>query len=233
MRLRQISRDIGIKLTTKSWYLTTTRHAVSSQLMIVLRSLCDRSGRRLSTLRDDDGMMLSVDGDLDVIASITEYQSATNRDPEFPGRSRPTLANGGDVSVAPAIIPDAPGEVYADRAYDAWRSKRPSKRRKAEGFCAKVIAGWPPQTWRLRQVRARIEKIFGPGSAASDFLPMRWIGLAKARLQIHLAVIAYNINAINAFKPPERVTNPWQGSISRAQAHRSSGDVQIAGQRAS
>jgi IS5 family transposase len=28
-------------------------------------------------------------------------------------------ANEADVSVAPAIIPDAPGEVYADRAYDA------------------------------------------------------------------------------------------------------------------
>ena len=38
-----------------------------------------------------------------------------------------TPANEADVTIAPSIIPDAPGEVYADRAYDALSvDQRPS-----------------------------------------------------------------------------------------------------------
>jgi hypothetical protein len=40
---------------------------------------------------------------------------------------------------------------------------------------------------------ARIEKIFGTWKRSYRFRCMRWIGLSKARLQVHLAVIAYNV----------------------------------------
>jgi transposase, IS5 family len=40
---------------------------------------------------------------------------------------------------------------------------------------------------------ARIEKIFGTWKRSYRFRCMRRIGLSKARLQVHLAVIAYNV----------------------------------------
>jgi IS5 family transposase len=40
-----------------------------------------------------------------------------------------TPANEPDVNIAPSIIPDQPGEVYADKAYDALSAKRRSKPR--------------------------------------------------------------------------------------------------------
>ncbi len=45
----------------------------------------------------------------------------------------------------------------------------------------------------LRPIRSRVEKIFGTWKRSYRFRCMRWIGLAKARLQVHLAVIAYNV----------------------------------------
>jgi hypothetical protein len=45
---------------------------------------------------------------------------------------------------------------------------------------------------KLAPIRARIEKIFGTWKRSYRFRAMRWVGLAKARCQIHLAVIAYN-----------------------------------------
>jgi IS5 family transposase len=45
----------------------------------------------------------------------------------------------------------------------------------------------------LRPIRARIEKIFGTWKRSYRFRTMRWIGIAKANCQVHLAVIAYNI----------------------------------------
>jgi IS5 family transposase len=45
----------------------------------------------------------------------------------------------------------------------------------------------------LRPIRARIEKIFGTWKRSYRFRCMQWIGLSKATLQVHLAVIAYNV----------------------------------------
>jgi transposase, IS5 family len=45
----------------------------------------------------------------------------------------------------------------------------------------------------LRPIRARIEKIFGTWKRSYRFRHMRWLGLGKAKLQVHLAVIAYNV----------------------------------------
>jgi hypothetical protein len=43
---------------------------------------------------------------------------------------------------------------------------------------------------KLAPIRARIEKIFGTWKRSYRFRAMRWMGLAKARLQIHLAAAA-------------------------------------------
>ncbi len=110
-----------------------------------------------------------------------------------------TPANEPDVSVAPAIIPDEPGEVYADKAYDALSVEKAIK---AKGGSVKVLRNghrWLPakkfaaRNRKLAPIRARIEKIFGTWKRSYHFRAMRWVGLAKARCQVHLAVIAYNV----------------------------------------
>lgn len=109
-----------------------------------------------------------------------------------------TAANEPDVSIAPSIIPDKPGEVYADKAYDALSVEKAII---AAGGTSKLMRKghrWLPakaleaHNRPLRPIRARIEKIFGTWKRSYHFRSMRWIGLAKAKLQVHLAVIAYN-----------------------------------------
>ncbi len=114
-------------------------------------------------------------------------------------KAETTPANEADVTIAPLIIPDTPGEVYADRAYDALSVEK-----------AILAAGGTPRLLRkghrwlpaerleahnrpLRPIRARIEKIFGTWKRSYRFRNMRWLGLAKAKLQVHLAAIAYNV----------------------------------------
>lgn len=109
-----------------------------------------------------------------------------------------TPANEADVSVGPEIIPDEPGEVYGDKAYDAWTVEKAILR--AGGtprLLRKGQRGHPAKRFEdinrpLRPIRARIEKIFGTWKRSYRLRHMRWIGLAKATLQIHLATIAYN-----------------------------------------
>jgi IS5 family transposase len=109
-----------------------------------------------------------------------------------------TPANEADVAIAPSIIPREPGEVYADRAYDALSVEKAII---AAGGTARLLRKghrWlPAKTLEahnrpLRPIRSRIEKIFGTWKRSYPFRCMRWLGLAKAKLQVHLAVIAYN-----------------------------------------
>jgi transposase, IS5 family len=110
-----------------------------------------------------------------------------------------TAANEPDVSIAPSIIPDEPGEVYADKAYDALSVEEAIK---AKGGTARLLRKghrWlsaeklEAHNRPLRPIRARIEKIFGTWKRSYHFRAMRWIGLVKARLQVHLAAIADNV----------------------------------------
>jgi IS5 family transposase len=45
---------------------------------------------------------------------------------------------------------------------------------------------------RIRRVRYRIEKVFGTWKRSYGLRRMRWLGLAKAGLQVRLAIMAYN-----------------------------------------
>jgi IS5 family transposase len=42
-------------------------------------------------------------------------------------------------------------------------------------------------------MRARIEKVFGTAKRSSGLRRTRWLGLAKAELQVRLTAIAYNL----------------------------------------
>ncbi len=45
----------------------------------------------------------------------------------------------------------------------------------------------------VRRVRCRIEKVFGTCKRSHGLRRMRWLGLAKAGLQVRLTAIAYNL----------------------------------------
>ena len=45
----------------------------------------------------------------------------------------------------------------------------------------------------VQAVRARIEKVFGTCKRSYGLRRMRWLGLAKAGLQVRLTAIAYNL----------------------------------------
>jgi IS5 family transposase len=45
----------------------------------------------------------------------------------------------------------------------------------------------------INRVRGRIEKIFGTLKRCYGLRRMRWRGLAKAAVQVHLTAIAYNL----------------------------------------
>ena len=45
----------------------------------------------------------------------------------------------------------------------------------------------------VRRVRCRIEKVFGTWKRSYGLRRMRWLGLAKAGLQVRLAPMAYNL----------------------------------------
>ncbi len=110
-----------------------------------------------------------------------------------------TPANEADVSIAPSIIPDRPGAVFGDKAYYADSVKKAIK---AKGGSVKILRKghrWlSPKKFlarnrKLAPIRARIEKIFGTWKRSYHLRAVRWMGLAKAKLQVHLAVVAYNV----------------------------------------
>jgi transposase, IS5 family len=45
----------------------------------------------------------------------------------------------------------------------------------------------------VRRVRCRIEKVFGTWKRSYGLRRLRWLGLAKAGLQVRLAAMAYNL----------------------------------------
>lgn len=110
-----------------------------------------------------------------------------------------TPANEADISVAPSIIPIEPGEVYADKAYDALAVEKAIEAKGGTSMLMRKGHRWlaaatlEAHNRPLRPIRARIEKIFGTWKRSYRLRAMRWMGLAKAKLQVHLAAVAYNI----------------------------------------
>ena len=103
-----------------------------------------------------------------------------------------------------AVVPDAPGLVYADSAY---RGARFAAAVQARGGMARVAptswwgragdedaaAAFAAEVRAIHRIRSRIEKIFGTCKRSYGLRRMRWRGLAKAALQVRLTAIAYNL----------------------------------------
>lgn len=114
-----------------------------------------------------------------------------------------TPANINDGRAGPQALPDSPGEVFADSAYrgqhfsDAVRAKGGTPRIVATGMWgrneAEVQASLRAWNRPIHRVRGRIEKIFGTWKRSYGLGRMRWRGLAKAAVQVHLTAIAYNL----------------------------------------
>ena len=114
-----------------------------------------------------------------------------------------TPANVNDGRAGPEALPDAPGEVFADSAYrgphfgQAVRTRGGTPRIVATGMWgrdeAEVQARLEAWNQPIHRVRARIEKIFGTWKRSYGLRRMRWRGLAKAAVQVHLTAIAYNL----------------------------------------
>ena len=101
-----------------------------------------------------------------------------------------------------AVLPPEPGDVHGDGAFTGGRAER-----------AIIARGGAPRTvWTgiwgrgpealerleahnaaVRRVRCRVEKVFGTCKRSYGLRRMRWIGLAKAGLQVRLAAMAYNL----------------------------------------
>jgi transposase, IS5 family len=123
-----------------------------------------------------------------------------------------TSANINDGRAGPEALPDNPGEVFADSAYrgnhfrDAVRAKGGIPRIVATGMwgCDEQDTLRKLKEWNqpIHRVRGRIEKIFGTWKRCYGLRRMRWRGLAKAAVQVHLTAIAYNLkrsmNILNA-----------------------------------
>ena len=112
-----------------------------------------------------------------------------------------TTANVHDSAELAAVLPVEPGDVYGDSAFGGSRAEATIA---ARGGRARIVQtgtwGGPEALARLQQynagvsrVRGRIEKVFGTCKRSYGLWRMRWLGLAKAGLQVRLTAIAFNL----------------------------------------
>ena len=112
-----------------------------------------------------------------------------------------TPANVNDGKMLATVLPDDPGKVYADLA-NASHANETLIQAAGGASCLPGRGVWGGQealrrleAWNeaVGHVRRRIEKIFGTCKRSYGLSQMRWIGLAKAGLQVRLTAIAYNL----------------------------------------
>jgi transposase, IS5 family len=112
-----------------------------------------------------------------------------------------TTANVHDAAELEAVLPAEPGDVYADSAFGGsaerviiGRGGTPRTIRTGIwGRGPEALARLEAHNAYVRCVRCRIEKVFGTWKRSYGLRRMRWLGLAKAGLQVRLAAIAYNL----------------------------------------
>src|SRR3954464_12017286 len=112
-----------------------------------------------------------------------------------------TAANAHDAAELEALLPSELGDVYGDSAFGSSRSERIITARGGRPLTVQTGTwGGPAAVARLQahnaevqRVRARIEKVFGTCKRSYGLRRMRWLGLAKAGLQVRLTSMAYNI----------------------------------------
>ncbi len=112
-----------------------------------------------------------------------------------------TTANVHDAAELAAVLPDEPGKVYADSAFAGRKAEDLIRARGGIPWTvgtgtwggAEALARLRAHNAAVRRVRCRIEKVFGTWKRSYGLRRMRWLGLAKAGLQVRLAALAYNL----------------------------------------
>ncbi|MBP0447683.1 IS5 family transposase [Roseomonas sp. SSH11] len=112
-----------------------------------------------------------------------------------------TTANVHDAAELAAILPEAPGPVYGDTAYSGSKPEAairacggtPHVTHKSTWGGPAALARLEAHNAEIRRVRGRIEKVFGTAKRSYGLRRMRWLGLARAGLQVRLAAMAYNL----------------------------------------
>jgi len=112
-----------------------------------------------------------------------------------------TTANVHDAAELAAVLPDEPGKVYADSAFAGRKAEDLIRARGGIPWTvgtgtwggAEALARLRAHNAAVRRVRCRIEKVFGTWKRSYGLRRMRWLGLAKAGLQVRLAAMAYNL----------------------------------------
>lgn len=112
-----------------------------------------------------------------------------------------TTANVHDAAELAAVLPDDPGRVYADSAFAGRKAEDLIRARGGIPWMvgagtwggAEALAQLQAHNAAVHRVRCRIEKVFGTWKRSYGLRRMRWLGLAKAGLQVRLAAMAYNL----------------------------------------
>lgn len=120
-----------------------------------------------------------------------------------------TSANINDGKAGPEALPDNLGEVFADSATSAMRSGQravcpalspPACGGRDEAETLRKLHEWNQP---IHRVRGQIEKIFATWKRCYGLRRMRWRGLAKAAVQVHLTAVAYNLKRTMTFSPQQ------------------------------
>jgi transposase, IS5 family len=113
-----------------------------------------------------------------------------------------TTANVHGAASLERVLPPEPGHVYGDSAFTGGAAERAIIARGGtprtvwtgiRGRGPEALARLEAHNAAARRVRCRIEKVFGTCKRSYGPRRMRWLGLAKAGLQVRLAAIAYNL----------------------------------------
>ncbi len=121
-----------------------------------------------------------------------------------------TTANIHDAAKLAAVLPSEPGKVYGDSAFGGSRSAEAIRAKGGQPAVvetgtwggAEALRRLEAQNAKVQHVRCRIEKVFGTCKRSYGMRRMRWIGLAKAGLQVRLAAVAYNLRrTLTLLKP--------------------------------
>ena len=107
-----------------------------------------------------------------------------------------------DAAELERVLPPEPGEVYGDSAFTGGPAERVIIARGGTprtvwtgiwGRGPEALARLEAHNAAVRRIRCRIEKVFGTWKRSYGLRRMRWLGLAKAGLQVRLAAMAYNL----------------------------------------
>ncbi|MBL6459628.1 transposase, partial [Belnapia sp. T6] len=115
-----------------------------------------------------------------------------------------------DAAEFAAVLPSEPGKVYGDSAFGGSRSTYAIRAKGGQPAVvgtgtwggAEALRRLEAHNAKVQRIRCRIEKVFGTCKRSYGLRRMRWIGLAQAGLQVHLAAVAYNLRrTLTLLKP--------------------------------